>query len=124
MLGPGTALPIGPCRHGPNTSRAVPCLGTTGRAVLRAGPISPARLAIYIVAYPFPCFLIYLCVTPWPGAPALSPSTSSSHLANGAGRRTCVHRTIGENNNAAAAQGSTLQSGSVPTFWEPEQKLR
>jgi hypothetical protein len=30
---------------------------------------------------------------------------------------------IGENNNAAAAQGSTLQSGSVPTFWEPEQKL-
>jgi hypothetical protein len=40
-----------------------------------------------IVAYLFPCFLIYLCVTPWPGAPALSPSTSSSHLANGAGRQ-------------------------------------
>jgi hypothetical protein len=47
MLGPGTALPIGPCRHGLDTSRAVPCPGTTGRAVLRAGPISPARLAIY-----------------------------------------------------------------------------
>jgi hypothetical protein len=47
MLGPGTALPIGPCRHGPDTSRVVPCPGTTGRAVLRAGPISPARLAIY-----------------------------------------------------------------------------
>ena len=47
MVGPGTALPIGPCRHGPDTSRAVPCPGTTGRAVLRAGPFSPARLAIY-----------------------------------------------------------------------------
>jgi hypothetical protein len=47
MLGPGTALPIGPCRHGTDTSRVVPCPGTTGRAVLRAGPISPARLAIY-----------------------------------------------------------------------------
>jgi hypothetical protein len=48
MLGPATALPIGPYRHGPDTSRTVPCPGTTGRAMLRAGPISPARLAIYI----------------------------------------------------------------------------
>jgi hypothetical protein len=33
MLGPGTALPIGPCRHGSDISRVVPCSITTGRAI-------------------------------------------------------------------------------------------
>jgi hypothetical protein len=27
VLGPGTTLPIGPCRHGPGSSRIVPCSG-------------------------------------------------------------------------------------------------
>jgi hypothetical protein len=37
MLGPGTTLPIKPCRHEPGSSRIVSCPGTTGRAVLQAG---------------------------------------------------------------------------------------
>jgi NADH:ubiquinone oxidoreductase subunit B-like Fe-S oxidoreductase len=44
---PFSSLAIGPCRHGSGSTHAVPCSGTTGRAVLRTDPISPALFAIY-----------------------------------------------------------------------------
>jgi hypothetical protein len=59
VLGTGTTLAIGSRRHGPGTDRTVSCLGTTDRAVLRAGPISSALLAIYRFSPP----------TSWSGPP-------------------------------------------------------